>query len=271
MGRPPNPLNPNNSFAEHYGWKIRTLRESRNWSLDDLAERIACSPSHLSKLERAQKSPDEKIARLLDAAFGSQYFAEHYEVAARDRLPATARSLGEYEAEATQIRAYMPTLVVGLLQTEAYTRAIVMSGPYRADVEEIVAERMRRQTILDGVGAPRLLVVVDEAALRRVVGGKDVMQEQLARIEVDMAKPNILVQVVPGDTAEYAALSGGFELLSLAEGGDIAYVEAPSGAGRMLEDPDILKGMDETYDLARSAALSTTETARLIKEIRESL
>jgi hypothetical protein len=113
--------------------------------------------------------------------------------------------------------------------------------------------------------------VLDEAAIRRVVGGAEVMREQLAKLEADMARPNIMIQVIPGDTGEYAALAGGFELLSMEEGGDVAYVEGASGTGYMVMDHDLVRNLDETYDLARCMALRASETKKLIREIRESL
>ncbi len=271
MGRPPNPIDPNGSFAEHYGWKIRTLREERGWSLEELAEKLVCSPSHLSRLERALKSPDRQIARLLDTTFGTTYFSEHWLLAARDRLSAPARSLAEHEAEARIVRAYMPTLVVGPLQTEDYARAIVKAGAYRADVDVIVAERMRRQAVLGRENGPRIHAVMDEMALRRRIGGPDVLRAQLDRLLEEMTRPNVTIQAVPADIGEYPGLPGGFELLSLAEGPDVAYVEGTTGMGRMVEDPAAIAAIHETYDLVRAVALPVNITAQLIKEIRDTL
>ncbi|SEF86615.1 Helix-turn-helix [Thermomonospora echinospora] len=271
MGRPPNPIDPNGSFAEHYGWKIRTLREERGWSLEELATKLVCSVSHLSRLERALKAPDKQIARLLDAALDTTYFTEHWLLAVRDRLSSSARSLAEHEAEARVVRAYMPTLVVGPFQTEDYARAIVKAGAYRANVDVIVAERMRRQAVLGRENGPRIQAVMDETALRRRIGGPDVLRAQLERLLEEMIRPNVTIQVVPADVGEYPGLPGGFELLSPAEGSDVAYVEGTTGMGRMVQEPAAISAMHETYDLIRAVALPVNITAQVIKEIRDTL
>lgn len=270
MGRPPNPIDPDGSFAEHYGWKIRTLREERGWSLEELAAKLACSVGHLSRLERAHKSPDKQIARLLDTTFDTTYFTEHWLLAARDRIPPTARSLAFHTEEAVRIETFMPTLVVGSLQTEAYTRALVLSGPFAADVDEIVAERLRRQEVLGRENPPFLLAIMDEMALRRPIGGPSVLKGQLASLLEAMANPNINVQVVPFRTA-YTGLSGGLTLLEPAEGGPVVYAEGPAGADRMIRDPDKVARLKRIFDAIRSVALPLEGTTNLIVEIMEEL
>ena len=271
MGRPPNPIDPNGSFAEHYGWKIRSLREEHGWSLEEAAANLACSPSHLSRLERALKAPDKQSARLLDTAFGVSYFAEHWQVAARDRIPPAARSLADHMEEAVRIETFMPTLVVGSLQIEAYTRALVMTGPFAADVDEIVAERLRRQEVFTAERPPFLLAIMDEMALRRPIGGAAVLKEQLARLLEANASPDVNVQVIPARTAAHAGLSGGFTLLEPAEGGPVAYVEGAGGSGRMIRDPDSFAPLKRAFDAVRSVALPVDDSADLISHIMEEL
>jgi transcriptional regulator with XRE-family HTH domain len=271
MGRPPNPIDPNGSFAEHYGWKIRNLREERGWLLEEAAAKLACSPSHLSRLERALKAPDRPTARLLDTTFATTYFTEHWQLAARDRIPPAARSLAAHWADAVRIETFMPTLVVGSLQIEAYTRALVLAGPYAADVEEIVSERLRRQQVLARESPPFLLAVMDEMALRRAIGGPAVLKDQLAWLLEAMARPNISIHVIPGKTAAYTGLSGGFTLLEHAEGGPVAYVEGPATTGRMLRDVDEVTELIRCFDFIRSAALPLQDTANLITGIMEEL
>lgn len=271
MGRPSNPLDPNGSFAEHYGWKIRTLREAKGWSLEQLAERLACSAGHLSKLEHAHKSPDEQIARLLDATFKTDYFTEHWELAARDQIPAAARSFYEHEAEADRIRVYVPTLVPGLLQIEAYARTLALVSLSADRADEVVAERLRRQQILERKAPPKLLAIVEEGALRRPIGGPEVLREQLAHLDRSLCQPHITIQVVPGRTAAHAGLAGDVTLMSFKEGCDTAFQEGLGGTGRMVVDPDLVARLDEAYDLIRSVALPVDQTRLLIEEIREAL
>lgn len=271
MGRPPNPIDPNGSFAEHYGWKIRSLREQRGWSLEELAAKLVCSAGHLSKLERALKAPDRQIARLLDKTFGTTYFTEHWEVAARDRIPPAARSLAEHEAEAETIMEYEPTLIPGFFQIEAYVRTLARRGPSPDAEDEIVAERLRRQGILDRKHPPRILAIFDEAALRRLIGGADVMRDQLDHLLQIADRPNIGIQVVPAQTAAYPGLVSGVTLMQFREGPDVAFQDGLAGTGRITRDPKILARLMLAYDRIRSNALPRDATVRLIKEVRESL
>ncbi|ACY99313.1 transcriptional regulator, XRE family [Thermomonospora curvata DSM 43183] len=271
VGRPPNPIDPNSSLAARFGWKIRTLREQRGWSLEELGNKVACSASYLSRLERGVKSPDEAVARQLDAALGTTYFSEHWQLVLRERLSQPGRAQTEHEFEAAVIRACMPNLIFGLLQTEEYARAIVMSGPFRNNVDVMVAERMRRQEVLTREHPPRLVVVLDEVALRRVVGGVDVHRAQLERLEAEMNKPHVTLQVVPADAGEYPGLVGGFEILSFTGKAPLAYVEGPGGTGHMVDSPSHLAALDETFDLSRAVALPTKATAQMIRQIREEL
>lgn len=168
MGRPPKPLNPAESLTHFYGWKIRTLREARDWTQVDLGKKIALCDDAVSKLELGKSAPDDRTGELLDETFGTgTYFTELAPFVRKERIPGPARSLAEREAAAGTIRIYEPDLITGLFQTEAYIRAKVETGPYSDDVEGIVTQRLHRQEILDRKDPARILLVTDEAALRR--------------------------------------------------------------------------------------------------------
>jgi transcriptional regulator with XRE-family HTH domain len=156
MGRSPKPIDPSESLSALVGWKIRSLRESRGWTQPELGSRISCTGDHVSKLELGTRAPDLRVAELLDATFGTApYFKEHQPVLAKDRIPGPARNLADHEETAATIQVYVPMLIPGLLQTEEYARAVVLAGPNADGVDEIVAERMRRQSILDRKNPPR--------------------------------------------------------------------------------------------------------------------
>lgn len=272
MGRPPKPIDPATSLTAFYGWKIRTLREQRGWTQAELGKKIALSGDAVSNLELGKSAPDDRTGELLDETFRTDtYFRDHAPLVRKDRIPAPARNLAQSEESARTIRIYEPCLVTGLFQTEAYTRAKVETGPYAGNVDEIVAQRLQRQQVLERKNPPRVLLVSDEAALRRSMGGPNVFREQLARLEQMALRPNVIIQVVPSATAAYAGLAGAFTLMSFAQGPDVAYVDGPNSTGQFIDEPDIVAELMETYDLIRSAALSAPQSADLIKEIRESL
>jgi transcriptional regulator with XRE-family HTH domain len=272
MGRPPKPIDPTDSLTAFYGWKVRTLREERGWTQVDLGKKIALGDDAVSKLELGKSAPDDRTGELLDATFGTgTYFKDHAPLVRKERIPGPARSLAQSEEAASSIRIYEPDVVTGLLQIEPYIRAKVEASIFADEVEEIVAERLRRQEILERKSPPRLVLILDEVALRRVIGGPEVLKSQLDRLEEAMARTNVTIQVVPVATGAYAGLSAGFTIMSFIERPDVAFVDGPNNTGQFIDRPDMVSGLIATYDLIRSAALPSAQTALLIKEIRESL
>lgn len=272
MGRPPNPIDPTASLTALYGWKIRTLREEKGWTQSDLGRKIAMSCDAVSKLELGKSAPDDRTGELLDQTFNTGgYFHEHAPLVRKERIPTAARSLAENESAAQIIQVYEPCLITGLLQTEDYIRARADTEPHLDDVEGIVAQRLSRQRVLTRAKPPRLLVVTDEAALRRPIGGPVVFKAQLEHLEQMLRHRHISVHAVPETRASYAGLTAGFTIISFTEGPDVAFVDGPCNTGQFFDDSDTVTALSETYDLIRSAALSDMQTADLIRQIREAL
>jgi transcriptional regulator with XRE-family HTH domain len=251
---------------------MRDLRIGRKWSADELGREIGCSGDHAGKIELGTRAPDENIARALDRIFGTGTFFEDVQpLVVSERVPGPARSLAEHEDQATIIKTFMPLIVPGLLQTEEYARTLVLAGPTPHLEEEIVTERLRRQTILSREDPPRMLVLIDEAVLRRAIGGPAVMRTQLDRLLEAAQRHHLTIQAIPAETAAYDGLASGFTLLSFDEGADAAFVEGAGGTGRMIDEPGTVAALEKTYDLIRSVALPVDATTLLIKEIREAL
>ncbi|MGI8331844.1 helix-turn-helix domain-containing protein [Actinomadura scrupuli] len=256
-----------------YGWKVRTLREERGgWTQVDLGKKIALGDDAVSKLELGKSAPDDRTGELLDTTFDTgTYFTELAPLVRKERIPGPARSLAQSEAVANIIRIYEPSLITGLFQTEAYIRAKAETGPYADDVDEIVAQRLRRQEILKRKDPPRIVLITDEVALRRGIGGPEAFKAQLEHLEEATRQRNITIQVVPVTTTAYAGLAGAFTIMSFIEDPDVAFVDGANSNGQFIDRPDMVAGLMETYDLIRSAALPAAQSAHLIKEIRESL
>lgn len=272
MGRPGNPINPEESLTAYYGWKIRKFREDRGWSQTELGKKIALSTDAVSKLELGKSAPDDRTGDLLDSTFGTDYFRDHALLVRKERVPAAVRSLAQSEESAVKINIYEPHLITGLFQTEDYMRAIARAYLHADDVDAIVADRLARQQVLDRTPPPRILLVMDEEALRRPIGGPGVLQAQLAYLESLMESVTIAVQVVPTTVGAHAGLSAAFTLLSFADAQDVAYIEGPvRGTGQFLDQSSAVADLSHTYDLIRGLASPVTETAYLIREIRESL
>jgi hypothetical protein len=139
------------------------------------------------------------------------------------------------EAAASLIRTYEVQFVPGLLQTEEYARAVILLGHGGSSAEEIerrVGLRMARQAALSRPGGPRLWVVIDEAALRRPIGGVGVLRGQLEYLVAAARLPNVTVQVIPFGFGGHAAAGGAFTLLRFADEAlpDVVYIEQLTSA-----------------------------------------
>ncbi len=120
------------------------------------------------------------------------------------------RKWAELEQAAISIRSYQPLLVPGLLQTEAYARAVLSTGGLLppAEVERIVAGRLDRQAILDAEAPPRPVAVIDEVVLRRVVGDRAVMAGQVAHLAALTEREHVQVRVIPAENPWHTGLAG---------------------------------------------------------------
>jgi hypothetical protein len=179
------------------------------------------------------------------------------------------------EAEATAIVRYQAEYVPGLLQTRAYATAVHGAARMNASGEEIeqqVAVRMQRQARLNGDGAPQLWVVLNEAVIRRVVGDRATMHEQLVKLAQAAAAPNVTLQVLPFEAGAHPAMDFAFALLTFDRpaAGDVVYFEYPTGA-LYLEKPDEVARYRLAFDHLRAVALSPEETRKLLTRCADDL
>lgn len=178
------------------------------------------------------------------------------------------------EAQARRLRSFEPLVVPGLLQTEAYARAILSTrmGATREELDEAVAGRLERQRILDRKHPPELWVILDEAVLRRPVGGPDVTQDQLVRLVEAGQRPNIAIQVIPFGAGAHEGLRGGAFVVADFDtaAAPIAYQDAAS-SGQIIEDAAEVDTLAVTWDTLRLDALPRTASISLITPIAEAV
>jgi DNA-binding XRE family transcriptional regulator len=226
------------------GARLRRLRTELGLTREEAAESIRASEWKIHRLENGQVGFKERdIIDLLrryevtDPAEVADFLAlareanapgwwQHY----GDVLPPWFRTYVDLESAASLIRTYEGQFVPGLLQTDSYMRAVVQGAHLEDSAEEVgrrVRLRMARQTLLTREGPPRLWAVVDEAALRRPVGGREVMRGQLERLVEATKLPNITLQILPFDSGAHAAMAGSFTVLRFAdrELPDVVYLE----------------------------------------------
>ncbi|MBF9128095.1 helix-turn-helix transcriptional regulator [Plantactinospora sp. S1510] len=239
---------------------------------EQLAERLSVSTSLIAKFETNRLIPKSDTARHLDAVFDS---GETFQESAAEARAFSGDSIWirpwlEYEQQATMVRSFEPTVIPGLLQTEEYARAILRDAGTRVpDLEEAVAGRIARSGVLRRDDQPcRLFAVVDEAVLRRPVGGPKTMSEQLHAIVQACTLPNVSVTVVPASAGAYPGLNGPLALATV-DGRNVAFLDDPLD-GRVIEDPDRVTALDEVWESIREYALPGRPSLELIMEAAES-
>ena len=207
--------------------ELKAHRNAHGWTQADVAAKTMYSESLIAQVETCRKAPTPELARALDRVFATPGFTEDTPDApgtsgtfgrmlVRLRnlpFPASFRSFAPHEAEATALYIFEHSLIPGLLQTEAYARAILETHP---DVTEDVviqrlAGRLSRQEILerDDPPPPVVCALIDQSALNREIGGPAAMRDQLLHLVAMSRRPNITVQVIP-NTGAHPGLLGAF-------------------------------------------------------------
>lgn len=265
-------LNPYTSPRSFYGAELRRLREEAGLSQEQLGERVFCSGAYIGLFEAATRRPQAEMSRLLDGVLGS---GEHFQRLCRlaqgsHHAPYFADAV-ELEQRAASICEYAPLLVPGLLQTEAYARAITRAARPLDDQEVIdgyVHARMARQRILDGSTRPLLWAVLHEAVLRVPVGGPAVMAEQLRHLAWAVRERRGMVQVLTFTAAADAFISGMESIMTFEDAAPVVYTEG-AGLGQLVEELAVVEKCRRSYDLVRAAALSPRASLALLDSVAE--
>ncbi len=263
---------PDRSGLAVFAAELRAQREQAGLGREELAGRVNYSASLISMIESGHRSPSRDFAGRCDEAFGTPGTFARLEQRLRD-VPFSSgfRPFQPYEAQAVALRLFEHSLIPGLLQTEAYARAVLETHPNTSQdvIEERVAARMTRQQILDrdDPAPPLLWVLLDEHVLTREIGGPKVMHDQLARLADLARRPGITVQVIPGLGA-HPGLLGAFAIAELDGQPAIVYLETAHD-GQTLEDPDAAAAMSLRFDALRTEALTGRASLSLIEKVTE--
>ena len=268
-----NGIDPSASMAALFGARVRRLRTAAGLTQAELGERTHVVSTRITQIERASGAkPTLELARALDAALGADdLLVELWPYVYREAFPDWSRKFMALSERAVAVRQYAAHVVPGLLQTEEYARAVLsvgrtLGGPEQ--LEERVSLRMGRQERLAAADRPELWVILDEAVLRRPIGGREVMSEQLTRLLTSAREPHVTLQVLPFDQGEHDAMGGSLSLLTLPDGAEAAYTEG-AHYGQLIEDPDEVRRFALTYDRLRAAALPPLMSVDMIRSVRE--
>lgn len=259
-----------------FGAVLRSHREAAGLSRPQLADALGCKPGWIEKLETAQKPPSEATADDLDTHFDTgparPFWTMWRQIKREGKHLAALPGFDKYtelEAEADTIRKFDPQVVPGMLQTPAYARAMWATKQTLDNIEEHVAARMERQEHLASNKNPRMWFVIDEAALRRPMGGPEVMREQLERlIEIATTNPRVQIRVLPFSSVTYAGLDGSFTVLSLPSGVCAAYHEGPE-ISQVIEDGPTVDEYQVRFHLVMGESFRNDESLAVIRKILE--
>jgi transcriptional regulator with XRE-family HTH domain len=267
--------------ARRLATELKQLREAAGLSVEQAAAQLSWSYSKLNRFENGRAVPSPKVVEQILSLYGVPG-------GKRDSLIQLARQAGErgwweelgvftgsyvgLEDSASFMRLWRPLLVPGLLQTEDYARAMIEAsildlGP--ADVEKRVKARIARQTLLSRPNAPEFHAIIGEAALRQQVGGRDVMREQLRKLEaMGRKRSNVTIQVLPFSAGASIGLDGAFTHLEFPEPIDpaVSYVEDISGE-KYIESAEGNRQIRLAFDRISDAALTAEESAALIVDL----
>ncbi len=251
---------------------------------EEVAEHLECSTSKISRIETGRVSVSPRDVRdmldlygvpgpqrdsLLQLARESRQKGWWH--AYSDTIePRFATYIG-LESAASEIRIYEVTLIPGLLQTEDYARAVIAAGAVDGSPEAVdrnVAFRMARQPALTSQDPPQLWAVLDEAALRRQVGGSGLMRLQLDHLLDVAGLPNVAIQVLPFGAGAHPAMGRPFVILAFPERADpdVVYLEDLTSA-LYVENVDEVDRYNVFFNHLRATALSFEESAALITSV----
>jgi transcriptional regulator with XRE-family HTH domain len=265
--------------------ELRRLRVAAGLTAEATSEKTGLDPSSLYRIERAQNKPqrrtvitllqlyqvdEERQATLLSwlKESGQSGWFQVYE----PYLPEQYQAYVAFEHEAEALKNYESSFVPGLLQTSEYADAVIEAveagkGLSAADVQRRVEVRMQRQGVLTRPVPMQLHAIVDEASIRRLVGGERVMREQLAHLVEVCARPNVRLQVVPFGAGAHPGMPGSFVVMDFADPFDapLVYVDAIAGDAFLETGEDVARFAD-AFDRIAGLALNQAQSKKLIQE-----
>ena len=266
------------------GKRLRELRSQHDMTVEDVAEKLLCSATKISRLETGVRRPSLRDVRDLCALYGvNESTATELMSLARG-----AREQGWWtqyedlkldpliglEQEATAITCYSVYYMPALLQTSDYANAIIRAIAPKIDsqiLKQRVEARLRRQQLLVGANRPRYRVLLDEAVLHRPVGGATTMAAQLDNVLESARQEKVTVQVIPFDVGAHAAADGYFILLEFNDLNlpPVVFLEGLTGI-QYLERANEIARYREAVEYLRDSALSPRDSLLLIAERRKS-
>ncbi|GAA0434116.1 helix-turn-helix transcriptional regulator [Streptomyces luteireticuli] len=262
-----NQVDPSRLFVAQFGAKLRALREQRGWSQAKLAAKVFLSHARIAQFESGESVPSQHHAQALDEALGAGgALLDEWDKLNDSPGAKWAQKLMNVEGKAVEIR-HFSDIVPALLQTESYTRAILAEGMefYGGDLEEKMRYRTHRRALLDRPDAPRFWSVLKESALSWVVGGTEVMREQLLDLLRMARRPHISIQIVPFVGPRFLSDVGMLTITTLPGGREVVYRGGIQGA--WVTNRAAIAEYSVLYKQVQRGALSPHDSMALIDKV----
>ncbi|MGV9313796.1 helix-turn-helix domain-containing protein [Streptomyces sp. NPDC003691] len=265
------------------GQELRRLRELQGMTAEEVADRLLVSQSKISRLENGRRSISQRDVRDLCGVYAVEdlrVVESLMQMAKDSRQQGWWHAFGDIpysvyiglETDAANLRVYEPQVVPGLLQIRPYAEAVVAGAApenSQAEIDKRVNVRMRRQgRVKDDAQPLRLWAVIDEAALRRVIGNRHVMQEQLEYLVEIGQLPHVTVQVLPFDMGAHPGINGQYAILEFPDAADssVVYIEGVTSDLYLEKSADVLK-YTVMYEHLRAQALNVEQSRAFIEGI----
>jgi transcriptional regulator with XRE-family HTH domain len=267
------------------GAELRKYREAAGLTIDHVADQLDCSASKISRLETGQTGSSPRDVRDMLALYnvGGQELEDLMVVARETRQRGWWQPYGSvltgayigFESAAELIRSYEAQCIPGLLQIEDYARGVIQAARVDAPVDEVesrVKVRLARAGLLTQPDPARLWCVLDEAGLRRQVGGRDVMRRQLAHVATMAELPHVTIQVLGLDAGAHPGMEGSFVLLRFPDEADpdTVYVTMATG-GVFQEKADELLLYAQIFDRLCEVALPPEKSIDFVTRLEKEL
>lgn len=268
--------------------ELRRLRTAADMSREEVSDQTGINSVTLYRIETAKAKPQKRTLVALLDLYGVDQGQRDYLLALlkdagvrgwlrpyHSELPEEYTAYISFESEAQSVRNYESLFLPGLLQTEDYARAViggVLPAATDEQVEDRVRARMERQPLLTKDEPLKFWAVVDEAALRRVVGGPTVMRQQLEHLAMVASAPNITLQVIRFGAGAHPGMPGQFILLDFADpmDTDLIYIDSMAGDLFLESEADISR-YRSIFDNLVAVALSPNDSVSLITELATDL
>ncbi|MDA8368698.1 MAG: helix-turn-helix transcriptional regulator [Nocardiopsaceae bacterium] len=264
--------NTTNEIWRPWGNELRRARSLAGISQNQLGRKMLVSTPTVSAFERGTRTPKRDHAEAADSALSTGGTLTQLWIRLNDTrdIPDSWRDFALLERQATEIREYQMMVVPGLLQTAKYARALIRaerSWDTDERVDQLVKSRTARLAEL-----PRtpLHFIVDESAVRRVLGSHEIMREQLERLLTLTEDWRIRIAVVPSDTTSHPGLSGSFRIMNLHDGRIVGHAEHWGGQA-VISNPRHVNQLGTTFGNIQAEALPLRASADLLAQIRKGL